>query len=458
MKSLISFVLVWILPFLLFASVIKVPSYQYPTIQSGIDSALVGDTILVWPNTYYENINFKGKSIVIGSLSLIMGDTSIISHTIIDGDNNGSAVVFQNNEYSKSVLVGFTIKNGNGTVTNFASIFYYSAGGGIFCFHASPIIKNCKIIENNADMGGGIACINNSFPILKNIIIIKNNAYDDGGGLYCDVSQATLENVAIVNNTTSGRGGGIISWHNSNIIMKNITVAYNTSELDGGGIFIWDDPGGPVITNSIFYKNIPDEIYIGGETQSRLDICYSDIFGGQDSIGKIYDPIVNWREGNIDADPIFIDCERYNYLLHENSPCIDKGTTFYVLENDTILYLQPSEYYGLAPDMGAFESQYNLVNIDNERITPKKVLLYQNYPNPFNSLTKISYFISNSDFVVIKIFDTLGRKVQTLVNKFQTTGNYTVNFNAKNLSSGIYFYKLHVGNKVTEIKKMILMR
>jgi hypothetical protein len=89
---------------------------------------------------------------------------------------------------------------------------------------------------------------------------------------------------------------------------------------------------------------------------------------------------------------------------------------------------------------------------------PDAFILKQNYPNPFNPATKISYSIAQPDFVILKIYNILGQEIQTLVNKFQTTGNYTINFDAKNLSSGIYFYELNVGNKVTEIKKMILMR
>jgi hypothetical protein len=95
---------------------------------------------------------------------------------------------------------------------------------------------------------------------------------------------------------------------------------------------------------------------------------------------------------------------------------------------------------------------------DQDSYYPEHIMLTQNYPNPFNPLTKISYSISQSDFVSLKIYNLLGQEIQTLVNKFQTTGNYTVNFNAENLSSGIYFYKLQVGEKISETKKMILMR
>jgi hypothetical protein len=84
--------------------------------------------------------------------------------------------------------------------------------------------------------------------------------------------------------------------------------------------------------------------------------------------------------------------------------------------------------------------------------------LQQNYPNPFNPSTNISYTLENSNQVILKIYNMLGQEIEVLVNKFQKAGNYAVSFNAKNLSSGIYFYKLQVGENITKTKKMILMR
>ena len=83
--------------------------------------------------------------------------------------------------------------------------------------------------------------------------------------------------------------------------------------------------------------------------------------------------------------------------------------------------------------------------------------LKQNYPNPFNPSTKIQYSIPSKSFVTIKIFNILGKKITTLVNEIKNAGEYSVNFNSVNLTSGIYFYKLTAGNYVS-IKKMILLK
>ena len=100
-----------------------------------------------------------------------------------------------------------------------------------------------------------------------------------------------------------------------------------------------------------------------------------------------------------------------------------------------------------------------ITSIKNDNVHyPEQLILNQNYPNPFNPLTTISYSIPKSDHVILSIYDLLGQEIVTLVNEFQNTGNYTINFNAKNLSSGIYLYKLQFGDKFTDTKKMILMR
>ncbi len=89
---------------------------------------------------------------------------------------------------------------------------------------------------------------------------------------------------------------------------------------------------------------------------------------------------------------------------------------------------------------------------------PSKFALHQNYPNPFNPTTKISYTTPKSNFVTLKIFDRLGREIQTLVNQFQEVNTYIVNFDASGLASGIYFYRIQAGNSFVETKKMLFMK
>ena len=89
--------------------------------------------------------------------------------------------------------------------------------------------------------------------------------------------------------------------------------------------------------------------------------------------------------------------------------------------------------------------------------TPADYVLSQNYPNPFNPITKINFALSKSGLVSLKIYDILGQEVATLVNETKNAGNYSVDFDASKLSSGIYFYKISV-NDFTDVKKMTLIK
>jgi hypothetical protein len=88
---------------------------------------------------------------------------------------------------------------------------------------------------------------------------------------------------------------------------------------------------------------------------------------------------------------------------------------------------------------------------------PWKFALFQNYPNPFNSNTTINYYVPGLSFVTLKIYDVLGNEIATLVNEEKSVGSYQAEFNATNLPSGIYFYRLQAGSFV-ETKKMVLMK
>jgi hypothetical protein len=94
-------------------------------------------------------------------------------------------------------------------------------------------------------------------------------------------------------------------------------------------------------------------------------------------------------------------------------------------------------------------------NISSE--LPLSYSLKQNYPNPFNPVTKINYTLPKSGFVTLKVYDMLGREVVNLINENKAAGNYSVDFNASNLTSGVYFYRLE-SNGFVDTKKMMLVK
>lgn len=179
------------------ARIIIVP-VEYSTIQEGIDASSDGDTVLVKPGIYYENINFNGHNIVVASFFLTDGNPEYIDQTVIDGDLAGSVVTFEGGENSSTVIKGFSIVHGRAP-----------NGGGVYCIDlADPAICRNKIFNNSAyytsgdtDNGGGIYCYNSTPTITDNIIM--NNSACDGGGIYCDEASPTIEFNVISDNTAA---------------------------------------------------------------------------------------------------------------------------------------------------------------------------------------------------------------------------------------------------------------
>jgi len=98
-----------------------------------------------------------------------------------------------------------------------------------------------------------------------------------------------------------------------------------------------------------------------------------------------------------------------------------------------------------------------ITDVEDEQIIPTEIALKQNYPNPFNPATTISYGIPVKSNVILKVFDLTGSEVATLINEEKQPGTYKVEWNASNLPSGVYFYRLQAGD-FTEIKKMTLLK
>jgi parallel beta-helix repeat protein len=260
-----------------YADTLIVPSDKFATISSAVDSASQGDTILVMPGIYKENINFSGKAIMITSNFSLSGNDNDIENTIIDGNSSSVVVEFESGEDSTSALNGFTIRNGYN---------YPGGGGGISCINmSSPKLTNLIITDNIAANGGGIFCFNNSDPILKNVIISENGAVNSGGGILLDRNcSIRMENVSIVGNVANQDGGGIYLKDSSGIIIKQGKIHDNIGDWSGGGIF--------ATMHSII--NLSNIEILNNETSGNgggLNIisCDLDIFRGLISGNLAYD-------------------------------------------------------------------------------------------------------------------------------------------------------------------------
>jgi hypothetical protein len=248
--------------------VIRVPQ-DVSTIQLGINLASDGDTVLVSEGNYFENIDYRGKRIVVAGLTIRDGDTAHISRTVIDGStpahpDTGSVVRFVSEEDSNAVLYGFTIRNGTGTRFGGTTPPFLTAarvGGGIFCFESGPRILH-TVVRNNSlagdtTVGAGIYAV--AYARKPHIIvegcIIRGNAgrgieqaWGGGGsfhGLRGRISGNIIEGNTLASHGSS-LGGGLDLWRyradtitlglvlDGNRIVRNSAVAYDGAW--GGGL------------------------------------------------------------------------------------------------------------------------------------------------------------------------------------------------------------------------------
>jgi len=154
---------------------------QFYNIQDAINASSHGDTIIVYPGTYYENINYMGRNVTIGSFELTTGNSAYRDNTIIDGDNNGSCVSVVSYE-TNAEIYGFTIEHGSGYVIMDYGAMYTEGGGIRVSNEANFRISNCKIINNKATNGGGVS-ICGGISTMKGTLV-TNNFATSGGGIY----------------------------------------------------------------------------------------------------------------------------------------------------------------------------------------------------------------------------------------------------------------------------------
>ncbi|MHC4944926.1 MAG: right-handed parallel beta-helix repeat-containing protein [Planctomycetota bacterium] len=364
MKIAILLAVILYIPALAISATIYVPDH-YPTIQQAIDAAVNGDTVIVKPGTFVENIDFIGKAIT------VMSEEGP-ANTVIDANGYGRVVAFQNYEGPDSILEGFTLRNG-----------YMMSGSGIYCYNASPTIMHNNVTENVPGQGGGsIACRNGS-PVIKFNSIHDNGIwyqeYGDGiicdeaspiitdndirsnlgfgiacfdstphienndlfgnggyqmlsGGIMCGGSSPTIMNNRIEFNGSTYAGAGIFCFYGSSPSIVNNLVCNNTGEA-GGGIFCEDDCD-PIITNNTIVGNTAEYSLGGGIfCQNNCHPIVTNTIIWQNYPGQVHgDPLITYSDvqggwqgvGNIDSDPLLVHLIGDMHLTF-NSPCRASG-------------------------------------------------------------------------------------------------------------------------------------
>jgi hypothetical protein len=387
------------------ATIIRVPSDQ-PTIQSAINVASSGDTVQVAPGTYVENLNFSGKAIHVTS-------EQGPQVTIIDGNHAGSVVTFASGEGPQSILDGFTIRNGtssgrgggiriaNSSPTITGNIVTHNTagdgGGGIASSFGSPMIQG-NFIRNNGQIsgwsggvgGGGIAIVGASSaqilsntisdnawssasgggvtlfaagsPVIQNNVVANNTAYSQGGGFYIvNQSDAAIVQNLIVGNA-AGKGGGVYWLVPSGArgpSLVNNTLFGNPSP-QGSGVFADGFDAQAQLTNNIIVASSGQTAVQCGNFDSSIPVFHTnDVFSPS---GTPYGGICASQtglNGDISADPLFVDVGAGDFHLQTGSPATDTGTPVQTPQTDLDGVSRPVDGDGneiAVIDMGVYEA------------------------------------------------------------------------------------------------------
>jgi hypothetical protein len=260
------------------AATLRVPA-DHARIQDAIDAAEFGDVVLVSKGRYRENVNFRGKGIVLKSL--YETDPTSVAETIIDGNGQGTVVGLASYEPDTAVLAGFTLENGTGS----AWYNWSPCAGGVFLFGSNAtvrdnVIKNCTSFAG----GGGILSHMGRPLIVNNVIARCSTDYGGGGGILCTrATEAVILNNEIRDNATSyGSGGGICS-SNSNPTIRGNALARNGAAYNGGGIECQGDGSisGNIVSGNSAQSGGGITCEFGVQSLSRNIICDNrSSFGG----------------------------------------------------------------------------------------------------------------------------------------------------------------------------------
>jgi hypothetical protein len=342
----------------------------YKSIQSAINNAVNGDTVLVAPGRYKENVTINNKNLFLTSNFLFTNDTNTIVNTIIDGDSI-STVLFLNN--FNGTINGLTIERG-----------FSSVGAGIRVQNSTnPTIRYCTIQKNrgqgditahgiNMDASNGLIeyCIIrnnwgrkhtvqlNGTTVFRNSKVIYNTATEESNVVVG--SSARLYNLLIAHNF----GGGLKIWPGaSQAQIRNLTIVNNSNF----GIWVWglNTSNNTIgnISNSIIWGNTSTNIKLtqSSTATTTLNIDNSIVENGSAGVNVSSNLILNYGTNNSSANPSFKS--NTNFELNSNSPAIGfgnvsaliGGVTAIVPSTDILGNMRPNPI-GSNPDIGAYES------------------------------------------------------------------------------------------------------
>ncbi|MEO8399198.1 MAG: T9SS type A sorting domain-containing protein [Ignavibacteriaceae bacterium] len=399
----------------------------------------------------FYSVNGSGRD------SLDMSSADSIYTTTIPGVPDSALVDFYITSTDNQGFLGFTpsdtvrsnyfylVLNRPITIND---VQYSPFGGGFSGYHNYRVSLTGTITADTSGFAGRAGNASNR--------IIMQNGEGPWSGIWLNAlnnsSGADVYNLRLGDNVTIN---GLITEDFNVTKMDSITnITVNSSNnslpqpqmLQTGDI---DTKGNDVVDAEKW-----ESVLVGFNNITVTDV---NADGPPNNFGEIS---INDGSGNVR-----VELQDGNHFYHNlwDSSLVSNPNFIEIKENSKFDTLKGIIYfsfgnYKLVPRLNSDFVGYTVVGIkDKNNYKPSAYKLDQNYPNPFNPSTTISYSIPKEGIVTLKIYNVLGQEVKTLINKFQPSGNYTINFEASKLTSGVYFYAINAGD-YNQVKKMILLK
>lgn len=279
--------------------------------------------------------------------------------------------------------------------------------------------------------GGYILIVRQSIGI-NNFWLIKTDANGDSlwtrtyGGINSDKGESvrqTADGGYIITGSTSSYGAGerdiwLIKTDSNGDMIWNRTYGGSNYEEGGHSVQQTTDGGYILIGATTSFGEVEGDIWMI-KTDSDGDTLWTKTFGGSDR---------------------------------------DEGLAVQQTTDGGYIFIGMTRSFGAGSnDIWLIKTAPDITGIGRSEVQPVSFTLHQNYPNPFNPATTIEFTIAQSGFVKLKVHNILGQEVATLLEAHKPAGQYVVNFDASQLTSGIYYYTLTVGD-FTQTRKMVLLR